>query len=51
MQAEATFAQAGQDLIVRTSQAYFDVLAALDTLEVVRAQKTATGEQLAAGEA
>jgi outer membrane protein len=47
-QAEATFAQAGQDLIVRTAQAYFDVLAALDTLEVVRAQKAATGEQLAA---
>jgi len=47
-QAEATFAQAGQDLIVRTAQAYFDVLAAFDTLEVVRAQKTATGEQLAA---
>jgi outer membrane protein len=48
MQAEATFSQAGQDLIVRTAQAYFDVLAALDTLEVVRSQKTATGEQLAA---
>jgi outer membrane protein len=47
-QAEATFAQAGQDLIVRTAQAYFDVLAAFDTLEVVRAQKAATGEQLAA---
>ena len=47
-QAEATFAQAGQDLIVRTAQAYFDVLAALDSLEVVRAQKAATGEQLAA---
>jgi outer membrane protein len=47
-QAEATFAQAGQDLIIRTAQAYFDVLAALDTLEVVRAQKAATGEQLAA---
>src|SRR5688500_18375883 len=27
-QAEATFAQASQDLIVRTAQAYFDVLAA-----------------------
>jgi outer membrane protein len=47
-QAEATFAQAGQDLIVRAAQAYFDVLAAFDSLEVVRAQKTATGEQLAA---
>jgi len=48
MQAEATFAQASQDLIVRTAQAYFDVLAALDTLGVVRSQKEATGEQLAA---
>jgi outer membrane protein len=47
-QAEATFAQAGQDLIIRTAQAYFDVLTALDTLELVRAQKAATGEQLAA---
>ena len=46
-QAEATFAQAGQDLIVRTAQAYFDVLAAQDTLELVRAQKAATSEQLA----
>ena len=47
-QAEATFAQAGQDLIIRTAQAYFDVLAAQDTLELVRAQKAATAEQLAA---
>ncbi len=38
---------AEQDLIVRTSQAYFDVLAAQDTLAFVRAQKTAVGEQLA----
>jgi outer membrane protein len=47
VQAEATFAQAGQDLIIRTAQAYFDVLAAQDTLELVRAQKAATSEQLA----
>ncbi len=46
-QAEATFGQAGQDLIVRVSQAYFDVLAAQDTLALVGAQKTAIGEQLA----
>jgi outer membrane protein len=46
-QAEATFGQAGQDLIVRAAQAYFDVLAAQDTLELVRAQKAATSEQLA----
>jgi outer membrane protein len=46
-QAEATFGQASQDLIVRVAQAYFDVLAAQDTLALVRAQKTATSEQLA----
>ena len=46
-QSEAVFGQAGQDLIVRTAQAYFDVLAAQDTLELVRAQKAATSEQLA----
>ena len=46
-QAEATFGQATQDLIVRTAQAYFDVLAAQDTLALVRAQKAAISEQLA----
>ena len=46
-QAEAMFGQAGQDLIVRIAQAYFDVLAAQDTLELVRAQKAAISEQLA----
>lgn len=46
-QAEAVFGQAGQDLILRVSQAYFDVLAAVDTLGLVRAQKTAISEQLA----
>jgi outer membrane protein len=45
--AEATFAQQQQDLIVRVAQAYFDVLSAQDTLEVTRAQKEATTEQLA----
>ncbi|MDL2355178.1 MAG: TolC family outer membrane protein [Pseudomonadota bacterium] len=44
---EAQFAQAQQDLITRVAQAYFDVLAAQDTLESIRAQKTATTEQLA----
>ena len=44
---EAAFAQAQQDLITRVAQAYFDVLAAQDTLELTRAQKTATTEQLA----
>ncbi|MDM0043878.1 TolC family outer membrane protein [Variovorax dokdonensis] len=38
---------AEQDLIVRVSQAYFDVLAAQDALALVRAQKAATAEQLA----
>ena len=46
-QAEATYGQAYQDLIVRVAQAYFDVLAAQDTLALVRAQKEATAEQLA----
>ena len=44
---EAQFAQAQQDLITRVSQAYFDVLAAQDLVELNRAQKTATTEQLA----
>ena len=38
---------AEQDLMVRVSQAYFDVLAAQDTLAFVQAQKTAVAEQLA----
>ena len=46
-QAEATFAQAAQDLAVRAAQAYFDVLAAQDTLTFVGAQKAAISEQLA----
>jgi len=46
-QAEATFGQAGQDLIVRVAVAYFDILAAQDTLALVKAQKAATSEQLA----
>jgi outer membrane protein len=46
-QAEAVFGQASQDLILRVTQAYVDVLAAQDNLALVRAQKTAIGEQLA----
>jgi outer membrane protein len=46
-QSQAQLETANQDLIVRTSQAYFDVLAAQDTLTFVRAQKTAVAEQLA----
>jgi outer membrane protein len=45
--AQAQLQGADQDLIVRTSQAYFDVLAAQDTLTFVRAQKAAVAEQLA----
>jgi outer membrane protein len=44
---EAQFAQAQQDLITRVAQAYFDVLAAQDTLSSTRAQKEAVTEQLA----
>ncbi|KAF1041259.1 MAG: Outer membrane protein TolC [Herbaspirillum frisingense] len=44
---EAQFAQAQQDLILRTSQAYFDVLSAQDALSFLGAQKTAISEQLA----
>ena len=50
-QAELASAQlkaAEQDLIVRVSQAYFDVLASRDSLAFVQAQKTAVAEQLAA---
>ena len=45
--AQAQLASADQDLIVRVSQAYFDVLAAQDSLTFVQAQKAAVGEQLA----
>ncbi len=38
---------AEQDLIIRTSQAYFDVLGAEDALRFVRAQKEAVAEQRA----
>lgn len=46
--ARAQLESAEQDLMVRTAQAYFDVLAAQDTLTFVQAQKTAVAEQLAA---
>ena len=45
--AKAQLQTAEQDLIIRTAQAYFDVLAALDTLTFVQAQKAAVAEQLA----
>lgn len=45
--AQAQLAVAEQDLIVRVSQAYFDVLASTDSLAFVKAQKAAVAEQLA----
>jgi len=47
VQAEATFSQATQDLIVRVAQAYFDVLASQDSLAFIQGQKVAISEQLA----
>ncbi|MBK7812998.1 MAG: TolC family outer membrane protein [Rhodocyclaceae bacterium] len=44
--AEAQFAAARQDLMVRVAQAYFDVLLAQETVATVAAQKTAVAEQL-----
>ena len=41
------FAQAQQDLMLRVAQAYFDVLAAENTLKTLQDQKVATAEQLA----
>ena len=46
-QALTQLVAAEQELVVRISQAYFDVLASQDSLEFVRAQKTAVSEQLA----
>ncbi|MGA7799756.1 MAG: TolC family outer membrane protein [Gammaproteobacteria bacterium] len=45
-QAEAQYAAADQDLIVRVSQAYFNVLSARDNLGFAEAEKKAIGRQL-----
>lgn len=45
--ARAQLEAAEQDLVLRTTAAYFDVLAAIDTLAFVQAQKSAVSEQLA----
>jgi len=45
-QADAVFAQASQDLILRVAQAYLDVLLAQDTIVFAQAQLTAIGRQL-----
>ncbi len=47
-QAKSALVTAEQDLIIRVTQAYFDVLASQDSLTFVKAQKTAVAEQLAA---
>ena len=47
MQAEAVLAAAGQDLALRASQAYFDVLLAQDNVALSESQKVAISEQLA----
>lgn len=46
--AEAQFEAARMDLVLRSAQAYFDVLLAQHTLSTAQAQKVAIGEQLAA---
>jgi outer membrane protein len=47
VQAEAALTTAGQDLILRVAQAYFDVLQAQDNVALSDAQKRAISEQLA----
>ncbi|MFA6203428.1 MAG: TolC family outer membrane protein [Gallionella sp.] len=46
-QSDAQFKVAEQDLLLRTAQAYFDVLIAQDSVQLAEAQKTAISEQLA----
>lgn len=46
VQAEANFAQAFQDLILRVAQAYFDVLYAEENLKAVRSNKQSIAQQL-----
>lgn len=48
--AQAQLTAAEQDLIVRVSQAYFDVLASSDSLAFVKSQKAAVAEQLASAQ-
>jgi outer membrane protein len=47
-QAKSALITAEQDLIVRVTQTYFDVLGSQDSLAFVKAQKSAVSEQLAA---
>jgi outer membrane protein len=46
-QANAQYSLAQQDLILRVTQVYFDVLLAQDTIAFAESQKAAIGEQLA----
>ncbi len=45
-QANAEYAAARQDLMVRAAHSYFDVLAALDSLETAQSEQVAVGRQL-----
>lgn len=45
-QAEADYRAAEQDLIVRVTQAYFNILSAQDNVEFAQAEKNAIGRQL-----
>ncbi len=47
VQSDAQFQIAGQDLLLRSAQVYFDVLIAQDNVQLSEAQKTANLEQLA----
>jgi len=47
IQAEANFVQARQDLVLRTAQAYFDLLYANENLRAVQASKASITQQLA----
>jgi outer membrane protein len=49
--AEAEYAAAGQDLILRVAQAYLEILLAEDSLEYTRAEKAAIQRQLESAEA
>jgi outer membrane protein len=49
-QAAAQYEAAEQDLLVRVTQAYFDVLTSEDNLDLVQTQKKAVAEQLASAQ-
>ncbi len=46
LQSEAEYKAAQQDLIVRTTEAYFNILSAEDSVEFAQAEKNAIGRQL-----